>query len=540
MSKTRSHLSWYGPPALAGGARVSRTASGKTRYWIFLSALALIAIVACSMATAKYGAGVSSDSTKYLSVAQNLLTGHGLFDHKGAPLLSWPPLYSILLAGLSLLTGLDVFLAGWYFNVFLLGLNVFLSGMIFCRVFSEKPLYAYLSSLFVFLSLSSLRIHATISSDPFYLTLTLLFLIAVDGYIGRQAYYSYPWMVILSVLAPLHRYVGLAIAVTAGIVILIENRRNLHIFFRDGFILGFLSVLPIGWWLIVHNMLTYGSLWGLQSQPVDVGENISLAFTKMLHWFVPYLSFLMPVLSRPWIPLGLLVLLLFLLNRNRADRGRGWVQSLMAPSVYPTMVYAVVYFMAVAVTAVTGDHRDLFSDRYYVILLVPTAILIFLTFDKLVLPHFNVSLRKVLTALSLVFIVWSIYPMYSTTEYLLEARELGEPSGGNMFNSHVYREMPVVAQLQKLRAEQPQATFYSNYVDAVWFYTRQPVSLLPFVDDDAPTVYAGWPYDQPGYIIWFEPNEYKHYLAPNKIAKFADVKLVYEGDGGKIYSVQAR
>ena len=512
----------------------------KTKYWMFLSALAVIAIVLCSMATVKYGAGVSSDSTKYLSVAQNLQAGNGLYDHKGAPLLSWPPLYSILLAGLSLFTGLDVFLAGWYFNVFLLGLNVFLSGMIFYRVFSERLLYAYLSSLFVFLSLSSLRIHATISSDPFYLTLTLLFLIAVDGYIGKRSYHSYGWMLILSILAPLHRYVGLAIAVTAGLVILIENRSTLRIFFRDGFVLGLLSVLPIGWWLIVHNMMTYGSLWGLQSQPVDVGENISLAFTKMLHWFVPYLSFLMPLLTRPWIPLGLLILLLYLLNRSRMEYGRAWIQSLITPSIYPTMVYGVVYFMAVALTAVTGDHRDLFSDRYYVILLVPTAILVFLTFDKLILPHFNVSLRKVLTALTLVFVVWSMYPIYSTSEYLVEASDVGEPSGGNMFNSRVYRDMPVVAQLKKLRAEQPQATFYSNYVDAVWFYTRQPVSLLPFADDDAPTLYSGWPHDQPGYIIWFEPNEYKHYLAPAKIAEFANVTLVYEGKGGKIYYVQSQ
>ncbi len=58
---------------------------------------------------------------------------------------------------------------------FCLGLNVFLSGVIFYRVFPDKPFYAYLASIFVFLSLSSLRIHATISSDPFYLTLTLGF-----------------------------------------------------------------------------------------------------------------------------------------------------------------------------------------------------------------------------------------------------------------------------------------------------------------------------------------------------------------------------
>ncbi|HUE99917.1 MAG TPA: hypothetical protein VMN99_11725 [Anaerolineales bacterium] len=512
----------------------------KMKYWFFLLTLALIAIVLCSMATSKYGAGVSSDSTKYLSVAQNLLDGNGLYDHKGAPLLSWPPLYSILLAGLSRLTGLDVFVAGWYFNVFLLGLNVFLGGVIFYRAFPAKPFYAYLASTFVFLSISSLRIHANISSDPFYLTLTLSFLIAVDGYIKKRSYHAFAWMVLLSVLAPLHRYVGLAITVTAGVVILVENRKSIRTFLRDGLILATLSVLPIAWWLIVHNVMTHGSLWGLSSQPVEVGQNISLALTKMLHWFVPYLAFLMPVLTRPWLPLGVLALILFWMNRNHRENGRAWVQSFKDPSVYPSMVYAAVYFIALALTVVTQDHHDLFSDRYYVILLVPAAIFILFTFDQLILPHLNLSRRQVQTALILIFVLWSIYPIYSTGEYLLEASDQGEPSGANMFNSYVYREMPVVKEMQRIRAEQPQDTFYSNYVDAVWFYTRKPVSLLPFVNDDAPTLYVGWPHNEPGYIIWFEPNEYKHYLAPEKIGEFANVQLVYEGKGGKIYYVQAR
>lgn len=527
MSTTLPHLPWQSVP-------------GKTKYWIFLLGLSILGIVLCGLATSKYGAGVSSDSTKYLSVAQNLRAGHGLYDHKGFPLLSWPPLYSMLLAGLSGFTGLDVFIAGWYFNVFLHGLNVFFSGVIFSRVFPDKPLYAYLGSIFVLLSISSLRIHATISSDPFYLTLTLGFLIAVDGYVKRHSYQAFAWMVLFSVLAPLHRYVGLAIPAAAGIVILIENRTSLRIFLRDGSILGILAILPIAWWLLVHNVMMHGSLWGLASQPVDVGENVSMAFTKLLHWFVPYLSFLMPVLLRPWIPLAVLALILFVLNRNHPEHVREWLRSLAAPSVYPTMVYAIVYFVALALTVVTQDHRDLFSDRYYVILLVPAAILILLTFDQLILPHLPVSLRQAQAALVLLFVLWSVYPVSTTIEYLAEARELGEPSGGNMFNNHVYRGMPLVAQMLKLRAEQPQATFYSNYVDAVWFYTRQPVSLLPFVHDDAPTVYAGWPQEKSGYIIWFEPNEYKHYLSPQRIAKFANVRLIYEGKGGQIYHVQVR
>jgi hypothetical protein len=330
------------------------------KFWSFLLALTVLAVVLCSTVTAKYGAGVSSDSTKYLSVAQNLREGNGLIDHKGAPLLSWPPLYSMILAGLSLLTGLDVFVVGWYFNVFLYGLNVFLSGVIFSRIFSERPLYAYLASLFVFLSISALRIHADISSDPFYLTLTLGFLIAVEDYVRKRSYRAFAWMVLFSVLAPLQRYVGLAITVTAEIVILVENRKSIRTLLRDGFILGFLSILPITWWLIVHNVIMHGSLWGLESQPVDVSENISLSLTKMLHWFVPYLAVLMPVLTRPWLPLGALALVLVLMNRNNQENGLVWVQSFTSPSVYPTMVYAAVYFIALALTVITNDHRDIF------------------------------------------------------------------------------------------------------------------------------------------------------------------------------------
>ncbi len=518
----------------------SSIARSKNAFWIFLLVLSIVAMILVEVATSKYGAGVSSDSTKYLSVAQNLLAGNGLYDHRGGPLLAWPPLYSIILAGLSLLTGLDVFVAGWYFNVFVFGLNLFLSGVILYRVFSDRPLYAYLASLFVFLSISSLRIHAIISSDPFYLTLTLGFLVAVDGFIVKRSYSAFAWMVLFSVLAPLQRYVGLAITVTAEVVILIENRKSIRTLLRDGFVLGIASILPIAWWLFVHNVMTYGTLWGVGPQVVDVWTNTSLALTKMLHWFVPYLTFLMPMLMRPLIPLGVLALILLLINRRTMEQGRFWLQAFMAPSVYPTMVYAIVYFVALSLTVVTADHRDLYSDRYYVILLVPTAIFILLTFDKLVLPHLNLSWRQVQIGLVLLFVLWSVYPLYSFREYLLKARELGEPTGANMFNNRTYREMALVTEMQKLREENPDKTFYSNYSDAVWFYTRKPVTPSLFVTDNPSVTYAGWPHDKPGYIIWFEPNEYKHYLPPEKIAAFADVRLVFDGKGGKIYSVQAR
>ena len=65
--------------------------------------------------------------------------------------------------------------------------NVFLSGLLLYAAFREKPVYAYLGSLFVVGSESALRIHANISSDPLYITFSLAFLLAANRYMGAKS-----------------------------------------------------------------------------------------------------------------------------------------------------------------------------------------------------------------------------------------------------------------------------------------------------------------------------------------------------------------
>jgi hypothetical protein len=238
--------------------------------------------------------------------------------------------------------------------------------------------------------------------------------------------------------------------------------------------------------------------------------------------------------------LVVLILAIALLNRKSGHHLREWVQTLSAASAYPVLLHGLIYFTAVTVTAITADHRDLYSDRYYFILLVPVLIVLFTAFDKLVLPHLRFSARQVQYGMIVLFALWSVYPLYTLQEYVREAQAEGEPSSVNMFNTRKYNEMDLIAETQELREREPDAIVYSNYVDAVWFHTRKPVTLLPFVNEDSTENYGGWPAGKPGYIVWFEPNEYKHYISPAMIEEFADLKLVYEGKGGKIYYVQAR
>jgi len=509
------------------------------RFLIFLVCVSVFGVALGLVATLRYGAGVAADSVKYLSVAQNLLDGNGLIDHRGVTLVLWPPLYSIVLAGLSLITRLDVLAAATYLNIFLNGLNLYLSGLILWQAFSERPLYAYLGGIFAVLSISSLRVHATIFSEPLYLTMTLGLLLALDEYIRLRSRRSFIWILLLSALAPLQRYVGLALGVTAMFVILVENRRSFRTIVLEGLFVTLATNLPIGWWLLIHNLRDNGTLWGGTSdQVVDVAENTSLALTKIFHWFIPYLAPMMPIFLSPFLLVAAIVVILGLLNFRRIELVSRWGKALATPAIYPTLVYGFVYLAAVIVTSITSDHQWLYSDRYHVIVLVPVLLLTFLTVDLLILPHLKLPGRSRNLLVAMVFAVWCIYPLYGLREYLSLALERGEPSEYNLYNTRKYHEMKVVSVMEQLRTEHPDVLAYSNYVDAVWFYTRKTTRLLPVHGiPNFDEKYQGWLGNDAGYLVWFKPNEYKHYLSPDELAELVNLQLVYTDASGDIYYI---
>ena len=129
-------------------------------------------------------------------------------------------------------------------------------------------------------------------------------------------------------------------------------------------------------------------------------------------------------------------------------------------------------------------------------------------------------------ALFAALLVWSVYPVYAVQSYLGQALVQGEPTNYNIANSAQFREMSVVRAAEKILADDPGAVVYSNYVNIVWFIFGHPVQPLPFEDQGLSRAerlealkrgYAGWP-EQPGYIIWFTPNQYHHIVAPDELA----------------------
>ncbi len=512
-------------------------------FWIFLVICALAGAGLVLAASSLYGAGVSADAAKNLSTAENLAVGRGFFDHTGSPLVYWPPLYPLLLAGLSLAGGWDVFVVGWALNVVLMAVNVCLAGVLVFLAFRERLVYAYLGTVFVLASESALRIHANVSSDPLYITFSLVMLLAAARYLETKSPRALGLIALCAALAMLQRWLGASLVAMGALVILVARWKDWRRTLRDGALLS-LSLLPVGGWIYGHNLLRYGTFWGNDAPPLDPWQNFETSLTKILHWFLPYHPRLDFLLLNPLLLLAGFALLLIVLAPRSAWREL-W-RALWQPQIFPTVAFLPLSLAGMAIFVVTGDHLDLYSDRYYVGLLASVIVLAFLTFDRLVLPRLSWGASRSRGLLVGVFALWlAAYPALSLAKYLRASLENGEASNYNYYNNRAFRENPAIPEMRALLDEHPEATLYSNYADGAWFYLRHESPLMPrsSLDMDLETIraqYPGWPGDRPGYILWFLPNEFKHVVPPALLAEMAEVDLLYDSKQGRIYSVRAR
>jgi hypothetical protein len=512
-------------------------------FFYYLIALSLAGGGLVLLATSLYGAGVSADAAKNLSTAESLQAGRGFFDHSGGPLIYWPPLYPLVLAGISGLTGWEVFLSGWYFNVLLVVVNVFLAGMLVYAALGDRPIYAYLGLLFVLVSESAVRIHANVSSDPLYITFSLAFLLAANRYLEVKSAGALWGMITCAALATLQRWLGASLVAMGGLVILVAHWKDWRMALRHGAIMG-LSLVPVASWIYFHNIRGYGTFWGNDSPPLDPWVNFEYSLTKIMHWFLPYHPRLDAILYNPLIVLGAIVLVLGLIARRQA--WADWWQAIRQPHVLPVVSFLPLSLIGMALTVVTGDHLDPYSDRYYIGFLASVIVILFISFDILVLPRLRLDMNKSRSILAGLFGIWLLaYPGYSMYKYISASMKDGEASNYNYYNNRVFNENPAIPVIQDLAAKHPEAYFYSNYADGIWFHTRRSAPLMPrsSIDMDPveiKTVYAGWPGDKPGYILWFLPNEFKHVVPPEMLAEIANVRLLFASEQGMIYSVQAR
>ena len=508
---------------------------------VYLLLLSLTGMLLVYLVTFRFGPGISTDGARYLSTAYNLVEGRGFYDYLNAPLTQFPPLYPIIIAGLSLLSGMDVFFAAQVLNILTFGLVIWLAGVFFYSIFPNEPIFSYMGSTVFATSLSLLVMAANILSDLLFLGFTLAFLITATNMLETGTRKSILVLGLIAGLSAFQRYAGLALIITGAFLILYLHRKNIVIGIVQAGLFGVLSGLPILLWVLFHNYMRSGILFGVRLPPNYLG-NLQVTIEKAAHWFLPAtLTNLIPAWAL------VLVILFFLAIGNRPTDWKRWSYSLVGPHFLPGLIFFFLYMGILVFNVSYSEVRWPFMDRIHIILLPALLALMFLTIRELT-PSLirNFSSRTLRIASVMIFVLWLSFPLYNLQKYVSRAIPQGETSEYNMYNISVLRESGIKEFFDSKPTISDQK-IYSNYEAAAWFLTRRSITKMPHGETRERFVNAAevlkkfpaWPgKDGDGFVIWIDELSFKPYvLHPDQLAERAEFRLVHWSKGGEIFQM---
>ena len=170
-----------------------------------------------------WGLALNNDGVMYLAAAEGLAAGAGLVDLEGDPLTGYAPFFPMLLALLSLF-GIETLTAGRIVNIAAFGLIILASGLYLGRRL-ESRLLALGAAVVIMTSLSLSHWFSSFLSEPLFILLTLLALIALDAFL-RQSHQTASGgtaFLALSILcvgiAAITRWAGVALIFAAPLII---------------------------------------------------------------------------------------------------------------------------------------------------------------------------------------------------------------------------------------------------------------------------------------------------------------------------------
>jgi 4-amino-4-deoxy-L-arabinose transferase-like glycosyltransferase len=318
------------------------------------------------------GMGLVNDSVGYIGGARNILAGNGYSrltgDGTAIPLSNYPPLFSIILAGISLL-GVDPLDASRLINVTLFGVNVLLIGVAVRRI-SGSGFFGWLGAIIFGFSAPILQTHSFAMSEPLFLCLSFLMLLALERYLEE---FKWPWLAVSGFaagLAFITRYMGLSLFGT-GLIVLVAFLPLWKKCLAAGFIFLAAGVpLPLVW--LVRNMVVAENAANRQIvfHPFP-DDKIREGLLNFWGWLLPersgLIERLLPVLGL--VLAALLIIILFgsvaatVMYHHRKIRVRGEKFSLFLGCAFAFQALVYLFGLWLALTFVDAstilEHRIL-------------------------------------------------------------------------------------------------------------------------------------------------------------------------------------
>lgn len=329
-------------------------------------AIALFAILGAGLViwATKWGAGISLDSTRYLSAATDLKTSLG--GDSVHRLVHYPPLFPIALSIGRLFGARPMDWSRWM-HAGLLVLNIALAGRLLLRVMDRRSSLwiVILGAAMLAVCRDSLRAYSSIWSEPLYITFLLGAILWLHRYLASERYpvRDVIFAAICVALACLTRYAGASLVAAGMLSIVLLNptsRRWLHTLLFA----AISSALPVLWSL--YNHFTVGRATGrsIGFHPPTFEFHGRGLLNTFLNWWIPATAPLWMQIVVVISAVAVLAAAITLLVQSKPE-AQAAARSDPSAAVLLKMllVFAVLYPCFLMVTISTVDIRTPLDDR---------------------------------------------------------------------------------------------------------------------------------------------------------------------------------
>lgn len=421
-------------------------------------ALGLAGATTILLLGSEFGLGASNDGVLYLSAARHLLEGSGLTDFRGAPLVIFPPLFSVLLSVVGLV-GPSVETAARVLQALLYAGNFILAGILFARVLPNH-VWLIVGVLLLLFSRTFLLYHSYVLSEPLFVLLTLGMTLLLCKWRDEGQYSLLVWAALLAGLSCLTRYPGVANTLAGSVVVLFsaESRKRR---FVDASVFAAISLAPLMVWL-ARNALVAGSLTGDRlPSPYPFLLNLELVTDSIALWFVPDE---VPQWTRlTLVAAGVAVIAVVLRKMGRTEPGRS------STSDRTVLATVAVSHVVVIVAATSLFASDFVSTRFVMPVYVPVIVLIVASF-----AWSSERFRRSRPFVAALVAGWMSVQAFTSVRLVSDRFENG--AGG--YATRAWRESDVM-QFVRDNPDSLGTDAFSNATLGVYLHTGLVVDFLP-------------------------------------------------------------
>ncbi len=486
---------------------------------------AFLGFVLVLLLTKHSGLGISPDSIYYLSAADSLVAGKGLYQFDDKPFIMFPFFYPSFLAFLQGVLHLSLLKGGVYLNACLFGAVIYMSGWMLAK-WKVTPWLRWLLLLLMALSPSLLEIYTMLWSETLFIMEIMLGIFIARKYFLETNYKNLFFIIIITAIILVTRLAGLAFAGTIGLLILMNHDLKWGTKIKHSIIYGCCSLLPL-----VLNLLR--NSW--------VSDTLTGNRQKGTTPFLNNLEYYGTVLSS-WLPFSeytskhsMIVAFIFLVTVFILFVYRWWQKKEHNYYEKITVAFTIVYSVFMLITATISRYETI-NNR----LLSPFFIPCLFTLSFYVVGALKSIQHKLsYSIIKIIIIIIGLATLgdYAQKDFASYQENSQGGIGGYTEDDWMFSE--TIAYLKKDSSfwgkGQP---VYSNASHAVYFFTKQHLSILP--ERKYQNLVKEFTQSPQLWLIWFKNEDNPEILNLEEIKGIKNLELLKEFKDGYIFQCTSK